>query len=103
MGTAGERAGVFAAVVSSALGGTAAALTRYIIGATDPVTLAAFRFGIGFLLILPIALALRSRWPQGRDWLGVAALGVFFFTLFFVIYNVSMSYTTAARGSLALC
>ena len=103
MATAGERTGVAAAVLSSALGGTAAAITRYVIGATDPVTLAAFRFGIGFLLILPIALALRSRWPQGRDWAGVALLGVFFFTLFFVIYNVAMSHTTAARGSLALC
>ena len=101
MRTDGERAGVIAAVLSSALGGTAAAVTRYVIGATDPVTLAAFRFGIGFVLILPIALALRSRWPQGRDWIGVGLLGVFFFALFFVIYNVAMSYTTAARGSLA--
>src|SRR5688572_4401920 len=97
-----ERTGILAAVVSSALGGSAAALTRYTIGASDPVTLAAFRFGIAFLLILPLALALRSRWPQGRDWLGVAALGVMFFAVFFVIYNVSMSLTTAARGSLAL-
>ena len=40
--------GMLAAVVSSALGGSAAALTRYAIGASDPVTLAAFRFGIGF-------------------------------------------------------
>jgi drug/metabolite transporter (DMT)-like permease len=103
MRTDGERAGVIAAVLSSALGGTAAAVTRYVIGATDPVTLAAFRFGIGFVLILPIALALRSRWPRGRDWIGVGLLGVFFFALFFVIYNVAMSYTTAARGSLALC
>src|SRR5688572_7181641 len=92
-----ERAAILAAVVSSALGGSAAALTRYTIGASDPVTLAAFRFGIAFLLILPLALALRSRWPQGRDWLGVAALGVMFFAVFFVIYNVSMSLTTAAR------
>ena len=98
-----ERIGVIAAVFSSALGGTAAAVTRYVIGATDPVTLAAFRFGIGFVLILPIALALRSRWPRGRDWIGVALLGMFFFALFFVIYNVAMSFTTAARGSLALC
>ena len=99
---ASERAGIIAAVVSSALGGTAAALTRYTIGASDPVTLAAFRFGIAFVLILPLALALRSRWPRGRDWLGVAALGVMFFALFFLIYNISMSLTTAARGSLAL-
>lgn len=97
-----ERAGVIAAVASSALGGTAAALTRYAIGASDPVTLAAFRFGIAFVLVLPIALALGSRWPRGRDWVAVAALGVMFFAVFFVLYNVAMSYTTAARGSLAL-
>jgi len=94
--------GVAAAVVSSALGGTAGALTRYVIGASDPVTLAAFRFGIGFLLIFPLALALRARWPQGRDWLGVALLGVAFFAVFFFLYNIAMQHTSAARGSLAL-
>jgi drug/metabolite transporter (DMT)-like permease len=97
-----ERAGVLAAVASSALGGTAAAITRYVIGATDPVTLAACRFGIAFLLVLPVALALRSKWPRGRDWAGVAGLGVLFFAVFFFVYNISMSHTTAARGSLAL-
>jgi drug/metabolite transporter (DMT)-like permease len=95
-------AGVLAAVVSSALGGTAAALTRYTIHDSDPVTLAAFRFGIGFLPIIAIALAVRARWPSARDWPWVAALGALFFSVFFVIYNLAMSYTTAARGSLAL-
>ena len=38
-----ERAGILAAITSSALGGTAVATTRYLIGTTDPVTLAAFR------------------------------------------------------------
>jgi drug/metabolite transporter (DMT)-like permease len=94
--------GVAAAVVSSALGGTAAALTRYVIGASDPVTLAALRFGIGFLLIFPLALALRARWPRGRDWIGVALLGIAFFAFFFFLYNIAMGYTSAARGSLAL-
>lgn len=97
-----QTAGVIAAIGSSALGGTAAAMTRYVIGATDPVTLAAFRFGIAFVLVLPLAVASRAKWPQGRDWISVAGLGMLFFGLFFVIYNVSMSYTTAARGSLAL-
>jgi drug/metabolite transporter (DMT)-like permease len=94
--------GVAAAVVSSALGGTAAALTRYVIGASDPVTLAAFRFGIGFLIIFPLALALHARGPLGRDWIGVALLGVAFFAFFFFLYNIAMQHTTAARGSLAL-
>ncbi len=97
-----QGAGVLAAVVSSALGGTAGAITRYVIGATDPVTLAAFRFGIAFVLILPVALALRSKFPKGKDWIAVAALGILFFGIFFFIYNIAMSLTTAARGSLAL-
>ena len=98
----GPTAGIVAAIFSSALGGTAAALTRYTIHASDPVTLAAFRFGIGFIPILAIALALGVRWPRGRDAVWVILLGVLFFSLFFVIYNVAMSYTSAARGSLAL-
>ena len=32
----------------------------------------------------------------------VAALGIAFFGLFFVLYNIAMSYTTAARAALAL-
>jgi drug/metabolite transporter (DMT)-like permease len=39
---------------------------------------------------------------QRRDWLAVSALGLCFFGLFFVLYNIAMSYTTAARASLAL-
>jgi drug/metabolite transporter (DMT)-like permease len=84
------------------LGGTAAALTRYTIHASDPVTLAAFRFGIGFIPILAIALAFGVRWPRGRDAVWVVLLGTLFFSFFFVLYNMAMSYTSAARGSLAL-
>jgi drug/metabolite transporter (DMT)-like permease len=95
-------AGIVAGVISSALGGMAAAVTRFIIAATDPVTIAVFRFGLGFLILLPVALALRSRWPRGRDWIAVAALGVMFYGVFFVVYAEALVYTTAARGSLAV-
>jgi len=101
-----ERNGLVAALVSSALGGCAGALTRYVVGGVgppiDPIALAAFRFGIAFVIMLPIALALRSKWPTGKDWFGVAALGILFFSVFFVLYNVALGYTSAARGSLAL-
>ena len=93
---------MLAAVASSALGGMAAAVTRFALGASDPVTLAVFRFGLGFLLLLPLALALRAQWPRGRDWLAVAALGVMFYGAFFVVYGEALVYTTAARGSLAV-
>jgi len=98
----GEWVGVLIAVVSSSLGGTAAAVTRYLVGSADPITLAILRWGIGFLCLLPTAIILRVRWPQRRDWLAVAGLGLCFFGLFFVLYNLAMSFTTAARASLAL-
>src|SRR4029079_9865391 len=98
----GEWFGVFIAVVSSSLGGTAAAVTRYLVGSTDPIQLAILRWGIGFLCLLPTALFLRVRWPRRSDWPAVIALGLCFFGLFFVLYNIAMSYTTAARASLAL-
>lgn len=97
-----ETTGVMLAILSSCLGGTAAAATRYLVGGADAVTLAILRWGIGFLCLLPIALHLRVRWPQRGDWAGVVGLGVCYFGFFFVLYNVAMSLTTAARASLAL-
>ena len=94
--------GVLIAMVSSALGGTAAAVTRYLVGDADPLTLAVLRWGIGFLCVLPLALLLRVRWPTRRDWPAVATLGICFFGLFFILYNIAVGYTTAARASLAL-
>jgi drug/metabolite transporter (DMT)-like permease len=97
-----EWIGVAIALVSSCLGGSAAAITRYLTGNADPVALAILRWGIGFLCLLPVAFLLRVRWPQPRDWPPVMALGLCFFGLFFVLYNIAISYTTAARASLAL-
>ncbi len=41
-------------------------------------------------------------WPRRTDLLPVVLLGVLFFTAFPYLFNLSLSYTTAARGSLAL-
>jgi len=98
-----EWVGVLIAIASSALGGTAAAVTRYlVVGSADPLTLSILRWGIGFVCVLPVALALRVRWPARADWPGVALLGFAFYGLFFILYNLAVSYTTAARASLAL-
>jgi drug/metabolite transporter (DMT)-like permease len=97
-----EWLGVTLALISSCLGGSAAAVTRYLVGNADPITLAILRWGIGFLCVLPIALLLRVRWPPRGDRLAVAMLGLCFFGLFFVLYNIAVSFTTAARASLAL-
>lgn len=97
-----EWIGVAIAMVSSCLGGSAAAVTRYLVSGADPIALAILRWGIGFVCLLPAALLLHVRWPDRRDWLHVAVLGLCFFALFFIMYNVAIGYTTAARASLAL-
>ena len=97
-----DQTGVIAAVASSAIGGIAGGATRFVVHATDPVTLGVFRFGTGFLILLPIALFVKSRWPKGRDWFAVAALGILFFFAFSILFNLAYTYTTAARGALTL-
>ena len=97
-----EWIGVAIALASSCLGGSAAAITRYLVGNADPIALAILRWGIGFACLLPTALLLGVRWPPQRDWPAVTLLGMCFFGLFFVLYNIAIGYTTAARASLAL-
>jgi drug/metabolite transporter (DMT)-like permease len=95
-----ERIGVLAAILSSTLGGTVAAMTRFVIAGIDPLTLAALRFGGAFLVLLPIVVVSRQPWPQGRDWLAVALLAGVYFCLYQALYNVAFVYTTAAHGSM---
>src|SRR5512143_1591285 len=97
-----QNLGVLIGIVSCCFGGTAAAVTRYLTGGADALTLAILRWGIGFCCLLPVALVLRVRWPKRNDWFAIACLGIAFFGLFFILYNFAVSYTTAARASLAL-
>ncbi|WGF86451.1 DMT family transporter [Marinivivus vitaminiproducens] len=97
-----ELVGVLAASASSSLGGTAIGATRYIAGAVDPVTLGALRFLQGTVLLLPLVLVGRAPWPPLRDWPRVIVLGLLFFALFPVLFNLALTMTTAARGALSL-
>ena len=97
-----QTVGVLIALVSSCLGGSAAAVTRYLAHGTDPITLSILRWVIGFAVVLPAALLLRAKWPPRADWPAVALLGLSFFGVFFILYNIALGYTTAARGALAL-
>ena len=97
-----QAAGVLAALLSSAIGGTAIVATRFLAAAFDPITLGAVRFVGGATMLLPIAILARSPWPRRRDWAGTVALGLLFFALFPVLFNAALRFTTAARGALAL-
>src|SRR4029078_13303437 len=97
-----EAWGVLAAVLSSGLGGTSVAATRYLVNAIDPLAIGSFPFGIGFVLLWPVARLQGGRWPPRPGWSGVAGLGVLSFALFPILFNASLIFTTAARGALAL-
>lgn len=94
--------GVLAAVFSSALGGTSIGATRFLVNAIDPLAIGSFRFGIGFMLLLPVALVQGHLWPPRQDWMAVAGLGLLFYAAFPILFNASLIFTTAARGALAL-
>src|SRR4051795_12000491 len=94
--------GVLAAVLSTALGGTAIVATRFLAEAADPITIGVLRFGGGAVLLLPIVLIQREHWPKTRDWPAVVGLALVFFVLFPILFNAALIYTTAARGALAL-
>lgn len=95
-------AGLIAAVLSSAIGGAAVGATRFLASALDPIALGSFRFGIGFALLLPIALMRNHAWPRRSVLLRTAGLGVLFFAVFPVLFNLALHFTSAARGALAL-
>src|SRR3954465_5771687 len=94
--------GVLAAVLSTALGGTAIVATRFLAGAADPITIGLLRFAGGAVLLLPLALIKGEQWPGRRDWPAVIGPALLFFGLFPVLFNAALIYTTAARGALAL-
>ncbi|QUS40308.1 DMT family transporter [Tardiphaga alba] len=98
----GEFVGVLAAALSSALGGASIGVTRFVRDTVDPPAIGAFRFGFGFAFLLPVALAQKAKWPARADWAAVGGLGLLFFALFPILFNASLIFTTAARGSLAL-
>jgi drug/metabolite transporter (DMT)-like permease len=97
-----EWKGVLAAMLSSLLGGSAVATTRLVIGAIDPLTLAALRYGIGVACLAALVRLARLRAIAPADRWRVALLGVLFFAIFPVLFNAALAYTTAARGALAL-
>jgi drug/metabolite transporter (DMT)-like permease len=97
-----ELLGVAAAVLGSVLGGSAAAGTRYAIRAIDPLGVAMLRYTIGAVCLVPCALLAVRKPIKPRETLATIGLGILFFALYPYLFALSLTHTTAARGSLAL-
>lgn len=97
-----EHKGTLAAVLSSCLGGTAVVATRHLVGSLDPLTLALARYGLGLLVLGAGVACLRLPLAARRDLPRLVLLGVLFFAGFPLLFNLALTWTTAARGALAL-
>jgi drug/metabolite transporter (DMT)-like permease len=83
--------------------GASIVATRFVVAQTDPVSLAFLRYAIAALCLAPIAYLLcRGHRMPRRDVLGVLALGALLFGLFSWLFNLSLEFTSATRGALAL-
>lgn len=92
-----------AAALAAVSAGASVVATRYVVGETDPVTLAFYRYVIAAPCMLPFLLARPAGVRMtGRDMLAIAALGALFFGLFPWAFSAALKYTTAARGSVGL-
>jgi drug/metabolite transporter (DMT)-like permease len=92
-----------AAAAAALSAGTAVVATRYVIGETDPVSLAFYRYVIGSLCFVPL---LPFIWPRHRlqpvDYGKIALLGFLFFGLFTWGFNASLQYIPASRAAVGL-
>ena len=97
-----EALGVLAAMVSSLLGGTTVAGTRYLVAEMDALSIASLRPSVGALCFLPVAIYTLRRCSDRRAVIAAALLGLLFYGVFPWLFALSLVYTTAARGSLAM-
>jgi drug/metabolite transporter (DMT)-like permease len=92
-----------AAAAAALSAGASVVATRLVVGETDPVTLAFYRYVIAACCLAPMLFV---RWPRVgvpvRDLAALAALGALFFGFFPWAFSASLYYTTAARGAIGL-
>ncbi|MDG2033447.1 MAG: DMT family transporter [Rhodospirillales bacterium] len=91
------------AAFSSLSAGISIVGTRLILPETDPQSMAAIRFGIGALCLMPFLVVGFCKNPIApTDWPPVIFLGALFFGLFTFLFNASLALTTAAHGAVGL-
>lgn len=80
--------------------GAAMVATRFVADQTGPMTLALFRYAIGFACLLPaVLIAPRVRIAAG-DLVPIAVLGIGQFGILIALLNFGLQSVTAARGAL---
>lgn len=93
---------VFAAALSSILGGSSAVAIRYVIDDSDPISIAFLRCGGAGIAMAVVMFAATKARVLRRDLAPVAALGVLMFGGFGYLFSAGLAYVPAARGALVV-
>ena len=98
-----DRTARLAVLAAAAVGvqvGAAIVATRFVVGQTGPASLALLRYAIGFLCLLPAAIAAGRVRFERRDVLPVAALGIVQFAVVVALLNLALQTVPSARVAL---
>lgn len=98
-----QRLAMLAAAGTGIQVGAAIVATRFVIGETDPITLAMLRYAIAFLCVAPGALfAWRAAdaTTTARDVAAIAALGIIQFGLVIALLNFALTRIPSGRAAL---
>ena len=91
-----------AAAAASVFFGGMVFCTRFVIDQTEPLTLAFFRFGIGFVCVAPVLARSDRPRVQRTDWGAIAGLGVLLYALMPILVSAGLQFSYASRGGLVL-
>ena len=80
--------------------GSAMVATRFVVDQTGPASLALLRYAIGFLCLLPVAIALPRPKFAARDVGPIALLGVTQFGILIALLNYGLRFIPSARAAL---
>jgi len=94
------RLAVLAAAAVGVQVGAAIVATRFVVGQTGPASLALLRYAIGFLCLLPLALAAGGVRFERRDLLPIALLGIIQFAVVIALLNYALQTVPSARVAL---
>ena len=91
---------IIAGIVMGVLVGAAIVVTRYVIGQSDPASLALLRYSFGSLgLVLPVLLIRRVTFAR-RDLLPIALLGIGQFGILIALLNYGLQFIGSGLGAL---
>ena len=80
--------------------GSAMVATRFVVDQTGPASLALLRYAIGFLCLLPVAIALPRPKFAARDVVPIALLGITQFGILIALLNYGLRFVPSARAAL---